>query len=158
MKAKAVLATILMALCTAAIADTPDQEQQRLQAEIQADNQRQEAERAEHLRRIQESRHNSVQAAAQRKQQLAAVRNDVDREEADYQRATQAKAAAAKAACGKDYLNLQIGMTLQRAQQCVGTFTISGKTHTERGIITSYSSDTTRIDTLNGHVVSWAQY
>lgn len=62
-----------------------------------------------------------------------------------------------KALCGDDYGQARIGMTLVRAQQCVGKFKLRSEVNRADGILSTYVSDSTYIYVMNGRIVSWSR-
>ena len=73
-------------------------------------------------------------------------------------RKSEALAATRKAACGKDYLNPQIGMAIERAQQCVGAFKVSAQLNKADGVVTTYRGNSTYLHVMSGRIVSWGRY
>lgn len=80
------------------------------------------------------------------------------RAEAVATRKAQARASARQVACGSDYLNPQIGMSIQRAQQCVGTFKVSAQINRADGIVTTYQGARTYLHVMDGRVISWGRH
>jgi hypothetical protein len=135
-----------------------DQEQTALRQIIEADAQRQAQEREARRQASEEAAQRSAQLDAARKKEYDATMAAIEKEDADYERGVQAQAKARKAACGTDYLKPQIGMSIQRAQQCVGRFTYAGTTHTAQGNIATYLSRSTRLDVVNDKIMAWTRY
>jgi hypothetical protein len=119
---------------------------QRLDAD-QAERARVDAINQEGLRR-------QAAADAARAQGWQEERN---REQAYEDRMT-ADTNARRAACGPEFGKPAVGMTLQRAQQCVGTFRLQGEVVTTGGKVQTYVGHRTVLHVAGGKVASWARY
>lgn len=98
------------------------------------------------------------EASAKRAAAFEAQRAEEDRQAAAEARKSEARAATRKAACGKDYLNPQIGMAIERAQQCVGAFKVSAQLNKADGVVTTYRGNSTYLHVMSGRIVSWGRY
>lgn len=98
------------------------------------------------------------EASNKRAAAFEAERAAEDRQAAAENRKSEARAASRKAACGNDYLNPQIGMAIERAQQCVGAFKVSAQLNKADGVVTTYRGNSTYLHVMAGRVVSWGKY
>jgi len=57
--------------------------------------------------------------------------------------------------CGKDYMNIRVGMQLPRVQKCVGEFFLRGQAKRKEGIVDYYTSGGAYLYVKNGRVVAW---
>lgn len=63
-----------------------------------------------------------------------------------------------KAKCGLDYKQPRIGMTLIRAQECVGKFRLSAQINRADGIVSTYEAGNMYLHVMSGNIVSWGRY
>lgn len=59
--------------------------------------------------------------------------------------------------CGKDYGQIRVGMTLSRAQKCVGEFFLHGQIEGKHGTVDYYTRGDIRLYVKKGKVVAWDQ-
>lgn len=86
----------------------------------------------------------------------AAHAAEMKRESAE--RATVERAASAlKARCGDDYRTPRIGMTIERARECLGPMKMVGQLNRSEGVATQYRVGSVWLNVLQGHVIAWGK-
>jgi hypothetical protein len=110
--------------------------------EQRAAQQRAEAERTEAYRQADELRE---------KARLA----ELEKTDPERARRTVERTAARKKTCGDDYRAPRIGMTLERAMQCVGQFRLATQSNRAGGMLSTYHSDALYIEEYGGRLVGW---
>lgn len=115
-------------------------------------------------------RQTAAEAEAHKKQQAETERlNEVSKrwfeaaEREEWAEREAAKAARTrelevKEKCGADYKSPQIGMTLSRAQQCVGKFKLKSQLNRVDGVISTYVNGYTYINVMNDRIISWQKF
>jgi hypothetical protein len=111
-------------------------------AEQRAARERQEADRTEAYRRADEVREKA------RLEELA--RTDPERAKRSAERTD-----SRKKTCGDDYRAPRVGMTLERAMQCVGQFRLATQSSRSGGVLSVYHADGVFIEEYGGKVVAW---
>lgn len=111
-------------------------------AERRAAQARQEAERTEAYRSADEVREKARLA------ELA--KTDPERAKRSAERIE-----SRKKTCGKDYRAPRVGMTLERAMQCVGQFRLATQSSRSGGFLSVYHADGLYIEEYGGKVVAW---
>lgn len=151
-----------VALRKIAAEDAARKERDRVQLEAarqrEADRQAAEAERKERVaeelrvRREQEAeqraarqKHFEAEEAAQARVEAAAAKASAERE------------AALKAACGADYKALRVGMSIERAKECVAPFKLTGQLNRVDGIVSTYQYRGAYAHVMQGRIVSWGK-
>jgi preprotein translocase subunit SecD len=84
---------------------------------------------------------------------LADQQRQEDREEARVRKIDEAR----RKACGDDYSNPRIGMTIQRAQQCVADFKLKGQINRADGVVSTYMAGHAYAHVMNGKIISWGK-
>ena len=59
--------------------------------------------------------------------------------------------------CGRDYMDIRVGMTLSRVQKCVGEFFLKGQLTTKSGVVDHYTRGGAYLYVKNGKVVAWSK-
>lgn len=111
-------------------------------AERRVAQERQEAERTEAYRRADAAREKA------RLEELA--RTDPERAKRSAER-TESR----KKTCGDDYRAPRVGMTLERAMQCVGQFRLATQSSRSGGFLSIYHADGLYIEEYGGKVTAW---
>lgn len=132
---------------------------ERLTRENEAEQAARQQRQADNLAAAQAAR--EAEAARQRAA-LQQVRARMDAEDkADARREAQQAATrtAAKASCGTDYLAPRIGMSIERARQCVSpSLQVTGQINRQDGVVTTYrTSGGATFHTMNGVIVAWTR-
>jgi hypothetical protein len=91
------------------------------------------------------------------KAELQREQDASDREYAAEEKAVALAEAKRKTTCGDDYKNLQIGMAISRAQQCVSAFKLVGQLNRADGVVSTYRSGYVYAHVMNGRIVSWSK-
>ena len=100
----------------------------------------------------------------QRKEQAARqAKSEADyerykREEAKQEKRAAENTRAKKERCGTDYGAPRIGMTIERAQDCVGNFKLVSQLNRADGVVSTYSSGRVHLHVMNGKVGAWERY
>lgn len=110
--------------------------------ERRATQERQEAERTEAYRNADAVREKA------RLEELA--KTDPERAKRSAER-TESR----KKTCGDDYRAPRVGMTLERAMQCVGQFRLATQSSRSGGFLSVYHADGLFIEEYGGKVVAW---
>jgi flagellar biosynthesis GTPase FlhF len=131
------------------------QEQRRRMAEQNEEKARQEAIREENSRKYREEQ--------QEKNRIAQERFERELKEEEAQERAAQKAAAAREnsmreKCGADFRQIRIGMTLSRAQQCVGKFILKSQINRADGVVSTYANGATYINVMDERIVSWQKF
>lgn len=100
---------------------------------------------------IDENRQKRIAEEARRDEENKRHQEKEDREDAEME-------AALKRKCGKDYMNPRIGMTLARAQLCIGDLTLESQINRKDGVISTYSDGYTYINVMSDRIVSWHKF
>lgn len=104
-----------------------------VEAEAKARWQKEDAERAARLKQFQD-------------------------EQAAYERQVAADVSARRARCGKDFGQLQVGMTLARARDCVARFARVGQVAVPGlGTVETYRAGAILLNVRDGVIVQWAK-
>jgi membrane protein involved in colicin uptake len=119
-------------------------------------------EAAEAAQAIERARQDEERAAHKRKEaeRIATFHREQDERDREYAaeiKAAEASEAKKKAACGTDYRNLQIGMQITRAQQCVASFKMTSQINRADGVISTYQSGRLYAHVMDGKIVSWGK-
>lgn len=140
-----------------ALAD--QREKQRLEAvEAEARFQQERQQAAQEMRRKHEAALKRQQEEFEKRQQeYEAQRAIEDREYEQAQRRARAAEAAAKANCGDDFKSPRVGMTIQRAKQCVGRFKMVAQINRADGVVTTYRGNAGTLHVMQGVVIAWSR-
>ncbi|MDZ7920736.1 hypothetical protein [Rhodoferax sp.] len=133
-----------------------EQQEQRLKAKQDWLRKNEEEERAKKL--IEEKR-NTEWLARHKESNAAALQAQNEQKEWEEKtaKAVEKRSAELRSVCGDDYKNLQIGMTMNRAQQCVAPFKLVGQLNRADGVVSTYRSGSVYAHVMNGRVVSWSK-
>lgn len=146
-----------------ALAAVYEGERKRLEraAASRAEHERYEAERKQ---REEEQARKQAQWAAERAAERARQEAEFQKQQAQRDAEERAEArrdaaatAARKAACGSDYANPRIGMTLERAQQCVGNYKLVGQLNRADGVVSTYLGPKRYLHVMGGQIVAWGE-
>lgn len=121
-----------------------------------AEEQRLQNEESRRRREIE-----SAKQEADRKARLEAVQREqeaIDRAADRAQRKAVADREKQKQVCGIDFGTPRIGMTLGRAQQCVGKFKLTSEINRADGIVSTYQTRSMYIHVMSGQIVSWGRF
>lgn len=135
-----------------------------LESVRQQDKERRQAEKSqveESYRAIAEERAKKEAAidakwAEEKKQRLAEEAQE-ERAERDRQNKRNADIKSKKEICGADFGSPKIGMTFERAQQCVSKFRLSSQINRSDGVISMYSGGGFYINVMDGRIVAWTR-
>lgn len=119
--------------------------QARIQAADQADREKREAAAAEDARRA-----DAAIAARQAQEQELRARAEQWRQE------YAASEAEREKRCGKDYGQVRVGMTLQRAAECSGDFSLVHQVQQPDGTLSTFRDGRVFIHVKAGRVVAWS--
>jgi Rps23 Pro-64 3,4-dihydroxylase Tpa1-like proline 4-hydroxylase len=119
-------------------------------------------EAAEISRAIEKARQEEAHAVFKKKEAERSATIKREQDERDREYAAEIKNAAdneakRKALCGLDYRNIQIGMQITRAQQCVANFKITGQLNRADGVVTTYHSGRFYAHVMDGKIVAWGK-
>lgn len=132
-----------------------DREAALNQAAYEAERQTAEEARRAKIAAMQAARE---QESQRQSAQLARVREKIDAEERAEERLAQKATAARKAQCGPDYKAPRIGMSIDRAQQCVAAMRITGQINRADGVLTTYQTNTGAFfHVMDGRIVAWGR-
>lgn len=87
----------------------------------------------------------------ERKQRL----RDLQRQAEDEEAAQEQLIASRRKECGSDFANPRIGMSLARAQRCVGTFSKISETQSARGVMSTWRAGPIYLHVVGGSIVHW---
>lgn len=62
-----------------------------------------------------------------------------------------------KSTCGTDYQNPKIGMSIDRALQCVGRYRLTAQINRADGVVTTYTGKAGYLHVMGGRIVSWGR-
>jgi len=130
--------------------------EQRREAQRQHDEYlaKRQAEQEESKKRQAEHKVKFEREEAERK----AAAEQAQREQAEYERSVAKKQQERKAECGDDYATPRIGMTLERANRCVGTFKLVSQLNRADGVVSTYRAGRIHIHVMGGKVAAWNRY
>lgn len=94
---------------------------------------------------------------AARKAEMARQQAIADKREAAQEKAAAEKQAALKERCGRDYKNPTIGMSIDRAQECVARLRLTGQVNRTDGVVSIYEAGTLQAHVINGRIVAWGK-
>jgi hypothetical protein len=83
------------------------------------------------------------------------IRKKAEAEQAEIDAQHEADEVNKQKACGKDYMNIRVGMTLDRVEKCVGEFFLHGQIKSKHGAVDHYTRGNTYLYIKNGRVVAW---
>lgn len=119
-------------------------------------------------RRKEEAAEREAKIAADRQKREAKNEAAIERTRRQIESSERRELAAQKAAvvkendtknrCGDDYRRPRIGMTVVRAQECVGKFSMTGQINRADGVISTYMGSGMFLHVMDGKVVSWGRY
>lgn len=92
-----------------------------------------------------------------RLRQYEAQRAIEDKQYEQAQKRAQAAEAAARATCGDDFKSPRVGMSLERAKQCVGKFKMVAQINRADGVVTTYRGNAGTLHVMQGVVVAWSK-
>lgn len=131
------------------------QEQSRKEYEMRQDARRVQEEEIR-LQRVQRARDAAEKRAQEQAReeavQLAAER--ADRADVKRQQATE---HARKERCGADYKNPQIGMRIERVQDCIAPVKMTSQLNRADGVVSQYTYRGIWFSVMSGHVVAWGK-
>lgn len=120
-----------------------------------------EIAQAEENRKLEEQREREFQARqAARSSEQQQHKREMELQklaEEKNQERLYAKMVLRKKVCGSDFGTPHIGMTLERAQQCVGNFKLNGQINRVDGIISTYWAGNLYANVINGKIVAWGR-
>jgi multidrug efflux pump subunit AcrA (membrane-fusion protein) len=187
MKRVLVLVALTSATCVASAQSAPSKpckfdpvecaafERYRLQEAVKAQAQAEAREMAqreqqafEAERKAKREAEQAVWAAARAKEEaertarmkaLDEQRQAEDRAQAVADQRDAKTEAARKERCAGDYKNIRVGMTVERARECVSpSFKRSGQTNTAQGLVTTYKAPRGFFHAIDGRVVQWGKF
>jgi hypothetical protein len=129
------------------------EEQRRLKAEIVKEAAAATAERNRIAFEQREQDEADRRAALKKKQDAEDAESD--RQERIYAKKAADSINAKKQVCGDDFSSPKIGMTIERAQQCVAKFKLISQLNRADGVISMYSGGGYYLHVMNGKIVSW---
>lgn len=132
-----------------------------LQAMRERDKARQEQERAKADERARVDAERMAEKLAKQDaldRKWRAEQEEADRRERADQRRIAAETKSRKDACGDDYGTPKIGMTIDRAQQCVGKFKLVSQLNRPDGVVSTYRTGSTVIHVMGGRIVAWDRF
>jgi len=97
-------------------------------------------------------------AELRQRAQMAADRENLRKQHAaidNMQREQDAVRAAAQKACGADFGVPRVGMTLDRAKQCLGHARLTGQVNRKDGVASLYTNDRVQLIVMENKVVAW---
>lgn len=99
--------------------------------------------------------------AERRRQRNEAIKQSqldaIDRATAEREHKAASREAALKASCGTDYKAPRIGMSIDRAQQCVTVMRVTGQLNRADGVITTYQGGGAYFHVMDGRIVAWGK-
>lgn len=123
-----------------------DEQQAQAETKRQEVQREQEAKQAE--RRAKQEEQNATALKAQQEQ--------IQWEKATAKAASE-RTAKQKAICGDDYKSMRVGMTLDRAKECVADFKLKGQINRADGVVSTYRAGPIYLHVMDGKIVSWGK-
>lgn len=130
------------------------EENRRIEAEY---NRAREAEQARQLEAHKLRQQQEADEIAQRQAAYERQRQQEAREETARERARSNEVASRKKVCGDDYMQPSIGMTVERARQCLGAIQVTGQINRVDGVVTSYTGKGIYLHVMKGQVIAWGR-
>lgn len=131
---------------------------------IRLESQREESARRT-LKRQQEQRAISEETRQKWEAQRQAEQEASKRETEEYERRDRAarkladaREQAIKDKCGADYRQAKIGMSITRAQECVGKFRMTNQINRADGIVSTYQTAGMYINVMDDRIIAWGKY
>lgn len=133
------------------------EEEQQLQRAREEQEKIRESERIEKERRQRADEEGRIKFQEEEAQRKARYQEYM-REEAQYEKKVADQIKAKKERCGSDYGTPRIGMTIERAQECVGKFTLTSQLNRADGVVSTYRSGRIHVHVMNGKIGAWDRY
>lgn len=136
-------------------------EQERLVAEQERMKEQEELQRKVKEQREKEASDRQAKWQDEQNAREEAYRKErvrEDREENVRQKRAADVVQERKKLCGDDYLTPKIGMSIERAQKCVGNFRLTSQLNRADGVVSTYSAVRTYLHVIDGRIVSWGRY
>ncbi len=130
------------------------EEAARARAEIERENQAKAARWRDEHKAAEEASRREMDAYARKER--AAQKIAAERARAA-QKVVDDRERVRRDECGADYRSPRIGMSLSRAQQCVGNFRLTAQLSRADGVISTYVGSGMYLNVMNGVVVSWGR-
>ncbi len=127
-------------------------------ARAAADRERRKEEAAQREAKIAEDRRKREAENAAAIERTNKMLEANAREERAAQNAAAKREQEAKARCGDDYRQPKIGMSIARAQECVGKFRMTNQINRADGVISTYQGSGMYLHVMDNRVVSWGKY
>jgi hypothetical protein len=108
--------------------------------------------------KMEESYREQREEEASRQAANEAEEKEYERQEQIKEQKIAAQIKARKVACGDDYGTPRIGMSLERAQQCVGKFTLVSQLNKADGIVSTYEAGSMYLHVMDKKIVAWGRY
>lgn len=137
-------------------------EQQRRAAEAysraRAEQDDTQAKRREQEAQIEAARTERKKEHEARMADLDAKRRADELAEAKADAAAAAREKARKLTCGADYKNPQVGMRIERAQECIAAMQVTAQVNRADGVLTTYVGGGAYFHVMDGRIVAWGRY
>ena len=137
-----------------------EQKEQLRQQQVVEDERRRktEEEAAERHKRwdLAEQERKKEQAVRQEKSDAEYAKYEQD--EARREKRVAEETKSKKERCGEDYGAPKIGMTIERAKDCVGNFKLISQLNRADGVVSTYRSGRIHISVMNGKIGAWNSY
>lgn len=130
------------------------EENRRIEAEY---NRARAVEQARQLEAHKLRQQQDAEEIAQRQAAYERQRQQEERQETARERARSNEVASRKKACGEDYLQPRIGMTVERARQCLGAIYVTGQINRVDGVVTSYAGRGIHLHVMKGQIIAWGR-
>lgn len=132
-----------------------EKEQLRQASEYEARRKEQEqAEKDRVLNIIRERDEQEAQIRTKEEAEYAKYKQEEARREQRSADQTKVK----KERCGTDYGSPRIGMTIERAQDCVGNFKLVSQLNRVDGVVSTYRAGRIHLHVMNGKIGAWDRH